>query len=80
MPVEQALAGEAMQLLWALAEVNPRVLTAFEGANMELRGLEPQHGNTPWESVLVRSSDDCLISLKVLGVCGRFSLQWEFQS
>lgn len=48
----EALAGEAMQLLWALAEVNPRVLTAFEGANMELRGLEPQHGNTPWESVL----------------------------
>ena len=41
-----------MQLLWALADHNPRALAAFEGCNLEL-GHQGGREGSPWESVLV---------------------------
>ena len=53
----QALGGEAMQLLWALADHSPEALTALEAHNLEL-GQPACLAGSPWESMLVRQ---CLL-------------------
>lgn len=52
----QALGGEAMQLLWALAETNPRALSAFAGLNLELGCQGTPRDGGPWKSVLVSTA------------------------
>ena len=48
----QALCGEAMQLLWALADHSPRALTGLEGQMLE-QGHQACYEGSPWETVLV---------------------------
>ena len=45
-----------MQLLGVLADVNPRVLTAIEGMNLELSNDVGKESG-PWESVLVSQNE-----------------------
>ena len=51
----QALGGEAMQLLWALADHCPAALSALEAHNLEL-GQPACLAGSPWGSVLVSHS------------------------
>ncbi len=50
---KQALAAEACSLLWSLVDLNPRLLSAFVGCNVEDPTEPPASQPGLWASVLV---------------------------